>query len=633
MRSEQHKRAIAAVLRELIDALLYENAFGIREHGILSHIVSEDTLIPDFALAGDEQYLRLPLGTDHGALLFRVRPQRFLLPYRLSRPPVVLVARADAGLTWTPIADPGDILRLLAAHVLPMGQATTLPNLESSVHDLRVAVEQVGLSLAAAKPLLKAFSSHPRPSLLHWEQVAALRDRPFHPSARAKSGWEAEDYQRFSPEYGRAFGLDWVAIRRDHVRYSPAATGTDIPTCILNADDRRRLAVSLAAAHLSPHEYLVLPVHPWQREHILLKLYADEFARGVCMPLSRDLGRFVATSSVRSIVPASGGTVHLKLPLALSSLGALRLLPQRYLYNGEQAQRTLELIIAREPRLARQLYLCGEDCWWIFSAPGEDQFADKPGHLACLLRRYPAHLLNDPDTTLIPMSVLAVVTPDGHSPAVAHILRERRECDASAVQVLELFREVCERLTQVAFLCFRYGVMPEIHGQNVLLVLRAGHIDGLLLRDHDTLRIYLPWMVQAELPNPGYIIKLSTPNTLICDTPEALLSYFQTLGVQVNLYAIADTLSQVYALSESALWQTIQSTIANGLSTLDLPSPVREVLYHQLLESETWPTKLILTPLLQRVGTGGGSMPSGQGETCNPLRCLSVPHAHPEGNA
>ena len=35
--------------------------------------------------------------------------------------------------------------------------------------------------------------------------------------------------------------------------------------------------------------------------------------------------------------------------------------------------------------------------------------------------------------------------------------------------------------------------MGEIHGQNICLVLKNGDFDGLMFRDHDSLRIYLPW--------------------------------------------------------------------------------------------------------------------------------------------
>src|SRR5699024_5160431 len=221
------------------------------------------------------------------------------------------------------------------------------------------------------------------------------------------------------------------------------------------------------------------------------------------------------------------------------------------------------------------------------------------------------------------MSALAVMTQEGRLPTAAYILKRRSCSTADTKQVLALFYEVCEQLSIVALRCFCYGVMPELHGQNVVLVVKEGRIEGLLLRDHDTLRLHLPWLAEAGLSNPSYYIKPNTPNTLLHKTPQTLLMYFQTLGIQVNLYAIAAAWSQAYALDEAMLWQVVKEAIESCLSNLDFSVTVRALLQQQLLDSEHWPTKRVLAPLLKRTGTGGGSMPSDQGKTDNPFRSLS----------
>ncbi len=609
-------RAEESVLHDLINALLQENLLEMLDRAAVQTDPHALITSPDFALAEGEIYLHLPLGNGR-AMLFRGRRSPFLQPYRLSRPPVLLTAATGAGLQWQALS-PVEVMHTLAEH-LPGTEA--LPNLAGFRQDLQDAVAQTALSLTAARPVAEAASAS-RPSLVDWERLAALRDRPFHPSARTKGGWDTAEYRAFSPEFGAAFGLHWLAVRRDFVQQSPAATGAEVAPALLDNAGQRELAASFAAAGINCADYLALPVHPWQMDHVLPALYANELASDICVPVARNLGRFVATSSVRSLAPAGGGALHLKLPIGIYSLGALRLLPPRYMHNGVRAQALLEHLIGVEPLLARQLHLCGEERWWAFTASGADPFSDKPGHLACLLRTYPAPLMEDPETTVIPMSALAVLTPEGETPAAARILRARHGDATGDRQVLDLFAEVCRRLTEVALLCFRYGVMPELHGQNVLLAVRAGRVEGVLLRDHDTLRVHLPWMERAGLPDPGYMVKPNTPNTLINPTPEELLMYFQTLGVQVNLFAIADALARAHAIEEAAFWQTIRDTLEDAIAAFAFPAPVRAVLERQLLRSETWPVKLVLTPLLRRQGTGGGSMPSGTGEIPNPLRYL-----------
>jgi siderophore synthetase component len=622
-RFDLRMRATDTILHDLIDALFYENLFGLMEQGRIVMEFEAAEAVPNFLLDKEEKYFLLPLKISREFLLFRIYSPRFLQPYRLSRPPVLQLSPQGGEWQWK-ILNLIEIIGALAKD-LPAMAGIELPNLEGFLEDLQNSIEQTALSFKAAKPLLAAVDSEQHPTLVKWEQVAALRDRPFHPTARTKTGWNAAEYQRFSPEFGCPFGLDWIVVERNFIHCSQLAAGKDIGSFVLDSSQQIQLTTAFEASGLSPDNYLALPVHPWQMQHKLPSIFAQELANGICVPLAQNVGNFEATSSVRSLAPVSGSRFHLKLPLGIYSLGALRNLPARYLHNGEKAQQLLKKIIAKDPLLMRCLHPCTEEYWWAFSPAGGESFAEKPDYLGCLVREYPSSLLDDPAIDLIPMSALAVITLEGNLPATSYILRKRSCSIANTKQVLALFYEICEQLTIVALRCFCYGVMPELHGQNVVLVLKDGRVEGLLLRDHDTLRLYLPWLTEAGLLDPGYCLKPNTPNTLLHKTPQTLLMYFQTLGIQVNLYAIAAAWSQAYSLDEAMLWQVVKEAIESCLSNLDFPVTARALLQQQLLDSEYWPTKRVLAPLLKRVGTGGGSMPSDQGETYNPFHSLS-PH-------
>src|SRR5690606_3533363 len=131
------------------------------------------------------------------------------------------------------------------------------------------------------------------------------------------------------------------------------------------------------------------------------------------------------------------------------------------------------------------------------------------------------------------------------------------------------FEELCAVIVELSLRCFRLGVMPELHGQNVLLVVRAGRVEGLLLRDHDTLRTHAPWLEAHGLQEPAYVLKPGTSNTLTLETPEALLGYFQTLAVQVNLYSIAEALSRSHGVELEAAWRGLRDAIAGCTQHLE----------------------------------------------------------------
>src|SRR2546426_9203945 len=99
------------VLRSLVDGLIAEDLFGFRSRGRIGSVAGALYL----PLAGDERHVQVGLGRD--AVVFRARPAAALLPYRLSRPPVLLLGPDGAG----PVPPrPPELLELPAA---PLAEA------------------------------------------------------------------------------------------------------------------------------------------------------------------------------------------------------------------------------------------------------------------------------------------------------------------------------------------------------------------------------------------------------------------------------------------------------------------------------------------------------------------------------
>ncbi|WP_410513165.1 IucA/IucC family protein [Paenibacillus sp. BR2-3] len=612
------EQAERMVFCDLINAMFHENLLGFLQKGTVSTERLDVSGCELYTLEEGESYFYFPVD-DKRQVMFRVHQQRFIQTYKISRLPVVLLINKEESVMAQGL-HPIPFMRIFADSLSEEERNDSLPNLPDFLDELKDSIEQTFISLEA----MLAYDRKPNDSESSVQQIerfSALRDRPFHPTSRAKRGWNNDEYRQYSPEYGSSFGLDWLAVRRDCIK---ASTPEDIASFILNDFELETLHLAANQAGVDNDRYILLPVHPWQMDHVVPSIYQEEMAQGICIPVIRGLGDFKATSSVRALSASGDGKFHVKVPIGIYSLGALRVLPPRYLHNGEKGQRLLQQVMKREPLLDDRLRLCSESNWWGFYEPDGDPFHDKPGHLACLIREYPYDLLKDKGVELITMSALAVVDQKKQNPIFAQMGANRFGKHMGDTQVLELFREIAHVFIETTLTCFRYGIMPEVHGQNVILILRNGRVSGLLLRDHDTIRLHLPWLESEGLADPQYIVKPGTPNSLVNETPEQLLSYFQTLGVQVNLYAIMDALSTAYSMDEALFWQEIKRVIHTCISDIDFPSSVRNVIEQQLLDSETWPTRLLLTPLLKRTGSGGGSMPAGVGQTQNPLQSLGV---------
>lgn len=457
------------------------------------------------------------------------------------------------------------------------------------------------------------------------EQYAGYRDRPYHPLSKLKEGLSQQEYLQYCPEFAQELNIHWVAVHKDKMMFGAGVE--DIfrqqPSQIfINRAERYQLKQEMFQRGLS-ETHIAMPVHPWQFQHLFQQFFAEDIAAGICQPLNFVSKGMYASASMRSLLSEEIPQESLKLPIGIKALGSLRFLPIVKMINGEKNQKLLRQAQHKDPILQQKLWLCEETQWWSYlpekqqdrSADNEWLFVEKPTHLAAQRRHIPVELLQQP-YQLIPMASL------GHTisgqPAVFDYILQLQQLQNDAAQVLEQFAKLCACFFEVNLRLFRLGLMGEIHGQNLCLVLKHGQFDGLMFRDHDSLRIYLPWVLQNGLDDPDYLSPHDFRNTLYHDSAEALLFYIQTLGIQVNLGCIVETLAKYYQIPADQLWQVLAEQLQHVLGKLDFQPEIQSQLQALLFESPNWPYKQLIRPLLEQ-DTRIGSMPSGIGETRNPL--------------
>lgn len=453
------------------------------------------------------------------------------------------------------------------------------------------------------------------------ERRAALRDRPFHPVAKAKQGLDEANHERYAAEFDWPMTLRWIAMNRRELLLGTESASAEMPheplDLLLTAAEREAIEAEMTSRGLARSTHLAMPVHPWQMAYGLPKHLSEMLTVGDGVPLDTAGGVFQATSSLRSLAPVGSGRHYLKLPMAVFSLGAARYLPAVKLINGERGQTMLEQARPLDPVLQTHLYLCEERLWWSYMPEGSGLFDDPPRHLGVMVREYPASLLEDQHVRLLPMAALGVPLSrdDGHF--FDDWLRFRG-LPAEADAIEGLFAEVCSGFFDIVLRLYHLGLMPEIHGQNAVLVWRDGRIDGLLLRDHDSVRLHQPWLDRYGIDDPDYQIRPGYSNSLYNDSPRDLLFYLQTLGIQVNLYAIIETLALHYDVDEAALWRVLRGCLEQRIVQLPFTAEERQTLHTVLFDDVRWPLKCVLRPLLEQQGVPG-SMPSAKSTLPNPF--------------
>ena len=621
-------QAGALVLQDLIDCLLAEHFFEAAQQELLSPEKFDAFRAgrPDLpALPAGGLAWRWTIAEDplHCVLVPVVRG--VVQPLQCAPGAQAYALRAESGTAALRVSrlDPEGFMALLVAHAPdafigenPEGTAMLLEWIKESV---RQTAWSQGHRVDTAGLLDRA----PADFFQTLEQCASLRDRPFHPVAKPKKGFTKEDYHDYMAEFGKEVPLRWVAVAREDVA---AGDGVDDPfasrpeqfllaepqQAALQQELQRR---GIAASHVA------LPVHPWQLRHILPAMLGAELRDGVCIPLDFENGGFLPTSSVRSLAPTSGSHHYLKLPLGIYSLGASRYLPAIKMINGQRSESLLRQAMALDSVLAQHVFICDETKWWAYLPQHANLFDEGPRHLSAMVRSYPAALLQDPGNRLIPMAALGVPLP----PEATHFFDEwlrHRQLAPQAGPVLTLFRELCDSFVDINLRMFRLGMLAEVHGQNAVLVWRDGRITGLLLRDHDSLRIHVPWLRLQGLSDPEYRLKPGHANTLYHDTPEDLLFYLQTLAIQVNLRAIIEVVAQRYEVAAAQLWTALRAALEQAIDRIDFSADARALLQQRLFHEPAWPLKLLLRPMIERAA-GPGSMPFGKSLTSNPFHAAA----------
>jgi len=578
MESNTHHPYARRLTQDLFDALWLEDLYGFRKHCVFDPAADGETV------------LKVVLDKTR-SLHWRGRRADGLRPFRVSDRPVVL---------------PG------ATHTTDLNAVQTVEALQSAdwwldrsgrfARFFRLAYVQAAFSAEREHSIVAKLTAAPD-DLLSWEALSCLKDRPFHPLARAKD-WDGSDGTAYSPETRPSFPLHWVALLRDRIRGS-AIAGQPLAECLLDPMERDTLSAAASAHGADGDAWLWLPIHPWQWARFD---WTGLSATAAYIDLGTGPGSAIPTASLRSLTVTGCSDIHLKVSLSINALGAIRTLPPRYLHNAVLAGACLESLRRKDAWLASNLRLCDESQWWALRQC--DTLEADPGELACLIRQYPAL----PGTRLVPMAALPVTIADGALPAFDHLLGYA----AHEEEAWMLFADIARALLELGLRCFAQGVMPELHGQNVLLAFQGQHIAALVLRDHDTLRVCRPLMQAQGVAAPAYVIDRSTPNTLELDNPRELLAYLQTLAIEVNLYAILAALAERYDREEAHGWHLVRTALEACLACVSLPDEIASQTRTLLLDEAAWPFKQVLAPLLGRPSFGTG-MPSAMGRLINPL--------------
>ncbi|UTW07272.1 IucA/IucC family protein [Pseudomonas benzenivorans] len=504
---------------------------------------------------------------------------------------------------------PSELLQLLSGLLTCSASAETLARLAQELDDsfrndtLCLAYHQCWnrqlqheLGNGAPDRLLSALrggSGADNPTLL-LEQWGTL-GHPWHPNYKTKLGLSAAQVVALSPEFEACIGVRLAALHRQHAH---AETLGETPDYLAWWHSQfpqaaARLTTCLRQRGLEPEHFLPLPVHPWQAQEVLPKLFAREIAEGQLVLTDIQAFQGHPTMSFRTVLPeASREAPMVKLPVSLRLTSVQRTVSPRSARMGPRVSQLLLQILEREPELARLLSVVPERVGLHFNPqPADDERARQ---LSVLYRDNPLSLLA-PGEMAIPVGSLFATDGEGRPLLRQWVALAEGSSDSQAM--LAFFRHYLEvAVPGLLGMYLLYGVAFEAHQQNSFMLMgRDGRPQRLLLRDFGDIRIYRP-----SLQRQGLDLELHDPQMTLFDDAGFVRDKLLHTVFMCHLGELALLCARHWQVAEELLWNALAEQLERSFQALRSRVPgERWETEHRALLAQDWPAKSFMRMRLE----------------------------------
>lgn len=544
------------ILRRVADCFLRENYRGIAEGRI---IPAGDE--PFHGLVdGAERYLVYQV-SDASRLLIPVEPDGFMQQWRVCAVPFIHIARQGARL----IDSVTEFLEIIGKGL----EGEDSDNIATFLDECQAAIAQGALCDAARgekSPADERLEHHPawHRAMLANDRTASFLDHPFYPTARAKHGFAPADLIAYGPEYQRPFRLNWLAVPKEGL-----SVQGETPAVWPSFRD-----VGLDPA--LEHSHALLPVHPFMHGEKLDAILAEAGLAEHAHKAPKEWLEVVPTLSVRAMALIDEPGLHIKLPLAISTLGRLNLraIKPATINDGHVVHAILEEILSDDPPLGNRLLLTDESGG---AHHGGNRF------LAYILRRYPIGLDGSE-----PVAVAALMAPmaDGR-PYALHLVDRHYDGDAD-----RFVADFCDLLLGVHLrLAARYGIELEANQQNSVLLFGPSGL-RLLLKDNDSPRIDTEALRSAWPRSDGWTSQLRDARITATDAA-GVAHMLITITIQLNLGAAIEGMGR-HLGKTMAYRRTLRAAVERHLDRLESEGIATGALRAALLEASHFPIKYLL---------------------------------------
>ncbi|APA83859.1 rhizoferrin biosynthesis protein FslA [Francisella tularensis] len=379
----------------------------------------------------------------------------------------------------------------------------------------------------------------------------------YHPGSKTKIGLSKFENILYSPEFENEVNIIFGAIHKNiaHIEIIDNRIDNYQNWMIINYPEQYKIWYhELDNRGLDSNNYLMIPIHPWQAEHILPAKHKCLIDCQQLIIINDCKYTTKPSMSFRTMLPVATKDKtlmpHIKLPVAIHATSVTRTVSPESVKTGPRISKILLEILAKENHLAKNMDILA-DIAGIHTTKACRK--DDIRQLSAIFRTNPEELL-DSDEVACPLASLFVKTPQNQA-LICDILELLDYNQPS--QILAYFRKYTKiTLTACLDLYLLYGIALEAHQQNTLVVFKENMPQKLLIRDLGGMRLHLP-----SFEASGFHLPKDTFSLTFTNSQTITRRKFIHACLQSNIGELVIQLSSHYKIAEGRFWTIVKDEI------------------------------------------------------------------------
>lgn len=411
----------------------------------------------------------------------------------------------------------------------------------------------------------------------------ASKGHPYHPCHKTKLGFSKDDYIKYSPEFHQDIHIPLAAVKKRIMHVESSESNFDYNHWFSTEypEQWSEFQKKINSMQLIVDEYHPIFIHAWQYENIVKSLF-HTLIENKQLILLRGLGIITKASlSFRTLMLKDNPKqAHIKIPVAVHSTSALRIINPASIENGPKLTKIFKQILNMQNTFSQYIKFAYDD----HALRIIDNNIEATKHLAIIYRRNPVSLVSKNQIPIV-VAALCQQSPINQLPLFIEIMHLAvGDTLVAAIQYFDKYCHIVLRAYLDLFLI--YGIALEGHQQNTIAVFDKYDPVYMIARDFGALRIHAP-----TFQKQGFDFKPFPNSSIITDNISHVTSKFLDTVIQYHLGSIILLLADYYEVSENIFWKIIKNHIEKTFE--NLKDKVNPEYWHKTYEAilqDDWQT-------------------------------------------